>query len=113
MLYEDNTGRCPNNPDGHWQQMKNNGNSTGPCRHKETWWWNEEVAEAVREKKKKYANCKRENSTEAWKKYKKIRQNAKEKKQKERASELNDPNHRIWNFSNSKADSKRNTGYNG
>jgi len=25
--------------------------SKGPCRHKETWWWNEEVAEAVREKK--------------------------------------------------------------
>jgi len=23
----------------------------GPRRHKETWWWNEEVAEAVREKK--------------------------------------------------------------
>jgi len=27
------------------------GMSKGPCRHKETWWWNEEVAEAVREKK--------------------------------------------------------------
>ena len=25
-------------------------NVKGPCRHKETWWWNEEVAEAVREK---------------------------------------------------------------
>jgi len=24
----------------------------GPCRHKETWWWNEEVAEAVSEKKR-------------------------------------------------------------
>jgi len=24
-----------------------------PCRHKETWWWNEEAAEAVREMKKK------------------------------------------------------------
>jgi len=44
----------------HWQQMKNImmdtaevmcGLSKGPCRHKETWWWNEEVAEAVREKK--------------------------------------------------------------
>jgi len=23
----------------------------GPRRHKETWWWNKEVAEAVREKK--------------------------------------------------------------
>jgi len=47
----------------HWQQMKNImmntaqvicGLSKGPCWHKETWWWNEEVAEAVREKKKKY-----------------------------------------------------------
>jgi len=26
----------------------------GPHRHKETWWWNEEVAEAVREKKIRY-----------------------------------------------------------
>jgi len=32
--------------------------SKGPCMHKETWWWNEEVAEAVREKKKKYRNWK-------------------------------------------------------
>ena len=47
----------------HWQQMKkhNDGNSTGhmqivkgPCSHKETLWWNEEVAEAVRKNKKKY-----------------------------------------------------------
>jgi len=39
------------------QQMKNIimdtaqvtcGLTKGPCRHKETWWWNEEVAEAVR-----------------------------------------------------------------
>jgi len=56
----------------HWQQMKNImmdtaqltcGLSKGPCRHKETWWWNEEVAEAVREKKKKYGNWKKEKST--------------------------------------------------
>ena len=49
----------------HWQQMKNImmdiaevtcGLSKGPCRHKETWWWNEEVAEAVREKKIKYGD---------------------------------------------------------
>jgi len=32
------------------------GLSKGPCRHKKTWWWNEEVAEAVREKKKTYGN---------------------------------------------------------
>jgi len=52
----------------HWQQMKNmmtdtaqvtRGLSKGPCRHEETWWWNEEVAEAVREKKKKYGNWKK------------------------------------------------------
>jgi len=30
--------------------------SKGLCRQKETWWWNEEVAEAVRENKKKYGN---------------------------------------------------------
>ena len=40
----------------HWQQMKGImlesaqdicGMTKGPRRHKETWWWNEEVAEAV------------------------------------------------------------------
>jgi len=35
------------------------GLSKGRCSHKETWWWNEEVAEAVREKKKKYENWKK------------------------------------------------------
>jgi len=44
----------------HWNKMKKivmetaqhiRGMSKGPCRHKETWWWNDEVAEAVREKK--------------------------------------------------------------
>jgi len=33
----------------------------GPPRHKETWWWNEEVAEAVRNKKIKYGKWKKEN----------------------------------------------------
>jgi len=42
----------------HWHNMKKImmetawhicGMSKGPCRHKETWWWNEEVPEAVRE----------------------------------------------------------------
>jgi len=37
----------------------------GPRRHKETWWWNKEVDEAVRKKKIKYGNWKRENTTEA------------------------------------------------
>ena len=52
-----------------WQQMKGImmetaqnicGMTKGPCRHKETWWWNEEVAEAVREKKIKYRKWKKE-----------------------------------------------------
>ena len=52
----------------HWQQMQNMMMETaqvtcgllkGPCRHKETWWWNEELAEAVREMKKKYGNWKK------------------------------------------------------
>ena len=32
------------------------GMTKGQCRHKETRWWNEEVAEAVREKKIKYGS---------------------------------------------------------
>ena len=89
-----------------WQQMKDImmetaqdicGMTKGPRRHKETWWWNEEVAEAVREKKIKYGKWKKENTKEAWKEYEKSRQNAKrvifsteEKKQKECANDLND-----------------------
>jgi len=54
----------------HWQQMKSImmetaqdicGMSKGPRTHKETWWWNEDVAEAVREKKIKYGKWMREN----------------------------------------------------
>jgi len=54
----------------HRQQMKSImmetaqdicGMSKGPRRHKETWWWNEDVAEAVREKKVKYGKWMREN----------------------------------------------------
>jgi len=58
-------------------------------------WRNEEVAEAVREKKIKYRKWKRENSKDAWLEYKKNRQSAKtvtssakEKKQKKCASDL-------------------------
>jgi len=36
------------------------GLSNGPCSHKETWRWKEEVAEAVREKKKKYGKLEKE-----------------------------------------------------
>jgi len=96
-------GLCVND---HWQQMKGIimetaqdicGMTKGPRRHKETWWWNEDVAEAVREKKVKYRKWKRENTEEARLEYKKSRQNAnrvissaKEKKQKEWANDLND-----------------------
>ena len=44
---------------------------------RKTWWWNEEVAEAVREQKIKYGKWKRENTKEATMEYKKSRQNAK------------------------------------
>jgi len=55
------------NVNEYWQQMKNIMMETaqvmwlskGSCRHKERCWWNEEVAEAVREKKKKYGNWKK------------------------------------------------------
>ena len=87
----------------HWQQIKCImmetaqvicGMSKGPCRHKETWWWNEKVAEAVRNKKIKYGKWKKENMKEVRKEYKKSRQNAKrvissvkEKKQKDFAND--------------------------
>jgi len=92
----------------HWHKMKKImmetaqnicGMSKGHCRHKETW-WNEEVAEAVREKKITCRKWKRENLKEASMECKKCRQSAKsvislavEKKQKECASDLNDPEH--------------------
>ena len=59
----------------HWQQMKGtmmetaqdiSGMTKGPCRHKETWWWNEDVAEAVREKKIMYRKWKKKNTKEAY-----------------------------------------------
>ena len=75
-------------------------NDKGPRRHTETCWWNEEVVEAVRDKKIKYGKWKKENTEETMMEYKKSRQNgqnakrvissAKEKKQKEWANDLND-----------------------
>jgi len=41
------------------------------------WWWNEDVTEAVREKKIMYGKWKKENTKEARMEYKKSRQNAK------------------------------------
>jgi len=105
----------------HWQQTKDImmetaqdicGMTKGPCRHKETWLWNEEVAEAVRDKKIKYRKWKKKNTEEARMEYK-SRQNAKrvissakEKKQKEWANDLNDSyilsfyNHLLCNLKN-------------
>ena len=90
------------------------GMTKGPRRHKETWWWNEEVVEAVRDKKIKYGKWKKENTKEArteYKKSKKSRQNAmrvissaKEKKQKECANDLNEAECQNEIFSNGKAD---------
>ena len=72
-------------------------NDKRPRRHKETWWWNEEVAKAVGDKKIKYGKWKKENTEEARMEYNKSRQkakrvisSAKEKKQKECANDLND-----------------------
>jgi len=69
------------------------GMTKGPSRHKQTWRWNEEVAEAVREKKIKYGKWKKEYTKEARMEYKESRKNAKrvissakEKKQKECAN---------------------------
>ena len=39
------------------------------------WWWNEDVAEAVREKKIMYGKWKKENTKEARKEYKRSKQN--------------------------------------
>ena len=96
-------GLCVND---HWQQMKSImiesaqdicGMTKGPRRHKETWWWNEEVAEGVKEKKIKYGKWKKENTKEARMEYKKSRKNAKgvissakKKEQKECANDQND-----------------------
>ena len=86
-------------------------NDKGPRRHKETWWWNEEVAKAVTEKKIKYGKWKKENTKEARKEYKKSRQNAKrvissakEKKRKECANDLNNSECQNEIFSIGKAD---------
>jgi len=70
--------------------------SEGPCRHKETWWWNEEVVEAVSERKRKYGNWKKKNrqrhgrSTRSRQNAKRVISLAKGKKQKECTSDVND-----------------------
>jgi len=91
----------------------------GPHRHKATWGWNEEVAEAVRNKKIKYGKWKKENSEEARMEYKKSRQNAKrvlssakEKKLKEWANDLNGSECQNEIFRIAKQMVKERTGYN-
>jgi len=76
------------------------GLSKEPCRHKEAWWWNEEVAEAVRERRKSMEIGKKRKIDRGMEEYKKSKQNAKRvislaklKKQKECASDLNDLHH--------------------
>ena len=53
------------------------GMTKGTCRHKQTWWWNEDVAVAVREKKIMYGKWKKENTKEERMEYKLRRQKAK------------------------------------
>ena len=82
--------------------------SKWPCRHKETWWWNEEVDEALRERKKvrkleKKKNRQRHGRTaRRVNKMQRVISLAKGKKQKECARNLNDPNHRIEIFRTAK-----------
>ena len=47
-------GLCVNDQWQQYNEFQICGMTKGPHRHKEIWWWNEEVAEAVREKKIKY-----------------------------------------------------------
>ena len=68
------------------------GMTIGPCRHKETWWWNEEVAEAVRNKKIKYV--KKTLKRQGWsirrsdKMQRELSLQQRKKKQKEWANDL-------------------------
>ena len=59
----------------HWHQMKDImmetaqdicGMTKGPRRHKETWWWNEDVAVADREKKMMYEKWKKTRKRQGW-----------------------------------------------
>ncbi len=48
----------------------------GPPRHKETWWWNSEVAEAVEEKRKAFKKWQEIRSKPDHEKYKEAKRNA-------------------------------------
>jgi hypothetical protein len=90
--------------DGKWTSMRNIwlnateevcGWTKGPARHKETWWWNEDVANKTREKKKCYKEWRRTRAEKERTTYKEAKKNArkavaeaKELKRVEFASEL-------------------------
>ena len=72
--------------DEKWQRMRDSLVSTAqavcgvrrnPPRHKETWWWNEEVAKAVESKKKLYKNWKKDRTSENKELYNKAKQYSK------------------------------------
>ena len=84
----------------HWHKMKKiimetaqhiGAVSKGPCRHKETCWCNE-IAESVRQKGREKTQQKCRQSA------KRVIFSAKEKKQKERACYLNQPEHQTEIF---------------
>jgi hypothetical protein len=71
------------------------GKTRGPARHRETWWWNEEVAAAIAEKRRGYKEWYRTRSDTDRALYKKSKQQAKktvamakESQRKEFAAEL-------------------------
>jgi hypothetical protein len=67
------------NVDSKWQNMKDalikvaketSGMTRGPPRHTETWWWNEEIAEVVAQKRKAYLLWRKSKSEEDKVRYK-------------------------------------------
>ena len=64
-------GRCESNVEGVWNGLKSCllesaetvcGRTKGPQRHRETWWWNSDVAEAVGQKRKLFRVWKKTKS---------------------------------------------------
>ena len=90
----------------HWRQVEGMvmetardvcGVAGGPPGHRETWWWNEEVAEAVGSEGMKCGKWRRGNTEEARMEYRRSGQSARrvvssagERRQKEWANDLND-----------------------
>jgi len=61
-----------------WQKAAEQvcGWTKGPQRHSETWWWNDEVAKAVEEKRRCYKILYKSKTASDWNKYKEERRNA-------------------------------------